>query len=182
MTERTGVRLRAGLAGALLGALIGALAAVAFLWLAGWRRPAAAAPAGSPSRTAMIHQHGAMVMPFDLARTRHVFEMTLHGGVQQVVVRSPADTAQIPLIRRHLREEAARFAAGDFSEPMHLHGAAMPGASELADGAAGLHVTYAERPDGAQITFESADPGLVTAVHRWFGAQLSDHGADAVPR
>jgi hypothetical protein len=33
--------------------------------------------------------------------------------------------------------------------------------------------------DGAEITFKTTDPHLLTAIHRWFGAQLSEHGADA---
>jgi hypothetical protein len=37
-------------------------------------------------------------------------------------------------------------------------------------------------PDGARITFTASEINLITAVHRWFGAQLSDHGADATFR
>jgi hypothetical protein len=40
-------------------------------------------------------------------------------------------------------------------------------------------VTYSELRDGAEIAFKTADPRLLTAIHRWFGAQLSEHGADA---
>ena len=29
------------------------------------------------------------------------------------------------------------------------------------------------------ITFETKELGIITAIHRWFGAQLSEHGADA---
>jgi hypothetical protein len=38
---------------------------------------------------------------------------------------------------------------------------------------------YSDLPDGAEITFKTTDPQLLTAIHRWFGAQLSEHGADA---
>jgi hypothetical protein len=55
----------------------------------------------------------------------------------------------VVLFQRHLREEAARFQHG----------------SDL--------------PDGAKITFTTRDPHLLTAIHRWLGAQLSEHGADA---
>jgi hypothetical protein len=34
-------------------------------------------------------------------------------------------------------------------------------------------------PNGAEIMFETADLHLLTAIHRWFGAQLSEHGSDA---
>lgn len=129
-----------------------------------------------------IHAMGAQVMPFDLARTTHVFEMTENGGIQQVLAKDPADAEQIRLIRQHLEHEAERFQAGDFSDPAALHGADMPGIRELSAGAADLSVKYAPLPGGAEIVFSSPDIRLITAVHRWFGAQLSDHGADATTR
>ena len=55
----------------------------------------------------------------------------------------------------------------------------MPGLKELQKGALLVKVSYSELPDGAEITFETTDLHLLTAIHRWFGAQLSEHGADA---
>jgi len=55
----------------------------------------------------------------------------------------------------------------------------MPGLEELRAGASGIKVSYAELSAGAEINFETADLHLLTAIHRWFGAQLSEHGADA---
>ncbi len=138
-------------------------------------------PPGASGRQAMIHEMGSHVMPFPLDRTTHVFLKTKTGGVQKVVVKASGDSAQVPLIRRHLRHEASRFAAGDFSDPMALHGADMPGVKELAAGAGRLDVQYVDLPDGGQITYTAKDASLVDAIHRWFDAQLSDHGADARP-
>ena len=75
-----------------------------------------------------------------------------------------------------------RFSSGDFADPNSLHGGDMPGITELAAGAAQIKVTYTVLPDGAQITFTTRDLRLITAIHRWFGAQLSDHGSDATYR
>ena len=55
----------------------------------------------------------------------------------------------------------------------------MPGLSDLQANAVQIRITYTELPDGAQITFEAKDIHTITAIHRWFGAQLSEHGADA---
>ncbi len=143
------------------------------------------ASCASPTHTghqAMIHEMGHRVMPFELSKTQHIFEMTDHGGVQQVVVKDPGDREQIPLIQEHLRQLATEFRAGDFSTPISLHGADMPGLKDLAAGAARIKVEYAALPNGGEITFATDDPHLVTAIHRWFGAQLSDHGADATYR
>ena len=58
----------------------------------------------------------------------------------------------------------------------------MPGLKELAAGAARIKVEYAALPNGGETTFTTDDLHLVKAIHRWFGAQLSDHGADVADR
>jgi hypothetical protein len=138
--------------------------------------------ASSSERQTMVHQMGSQVMPFDLGKTQHVFQMTDNGGIQLVVVKDLKDTDQISLIRQHLQHEAMRFQSGDFSDPTSLHGTSMPGISELSKGAANIRIEYSELPDGAQIAFMTDDIHLITAIHRWFGAQLSDHGSDATSR
>jgi hypothetical protein len=126
-----------------------------------------------------IHAKGQSVMPFDLTRTVHIFRMTDSGGVQSVVAKDAHDTDQIGLIRQHLRHEAEAFQRGDYTDPISLHGATMPGVSELKSHHVEITVSYSELPAGAALTFKTPDPHLVTAIHRWFGAQLSEHGADA---
>lgn len=145
-------------------------------------RSTRSAPAAASDREQMVHEMGKNVMPFALEKTRHIFEMTERGGIQDVVVKDAADTAQIRLIRQHLMHEAGMFGEGNFSDPMSLHGAQMPGVEQLSAAAGRVRVRYDTLPDGARITFSADDPVLVTAVHRWFGAQLSDHGADATYR
>ncbi len=125
---------------------------------------------------------GSGVMPFDVGKTLHVFQMTDDGGIQEVLARDPADAPQVAMIQQHLRLEAERFQKGDFSDPAALHGEDMPGLRELSAGAADLTVTYVPLANGARIVFVANDRHLVTAVHRWFGAQLSEHGADATSR
>ncbi len=126
-----------------------------------------------------VHQRAADVMPFDVSKTLHIFRMTETGGIERVVAKDPAAADQVTLIRQHLRHEAASFQRGDYTDPAMLHGAAMPGLEELQRGASRIKVSYSSLPAGAQITFETTDLHLLTALHRWFGAQLSEHGADA---
>ena len=138
----------------------------------------------SPQATSqtMVHDMSSQVMPFDLGQTTHIFEMTESGGIQQVVADDSNDGAQIALIQQHLQHETMLFSAGDFSDPTSLHGADMPGVKELAAGVAQIEIEYTALPDGAQIQFTTQDLHLITAIHRWFGAQLSDHGSDATFR
>lgn len=127
-----------------------------------------------------VHGRGHEVMPFDLAQTVHVFRMTEDGGTQQVVVRGEApQPEQVRMIQHHLAMEADAFRKGDFADPAHLHGPGMPGLKEMQAGAPRMQITYRALPNGAEIRFRTHDIRLVTAVHRWFGAQLSEHGADA---
>ena len=115
-------------------------------------------------------------MPFDLAKTRHVFEDSADGGLQMVTANDPADTLQMRLVREHLQLEAARFSRGEFADPMAIHGHAMPGIAELRLGASRIRVTYAAIPAGATLRYATDDPALIAALHRWFAAQRRDHG------
>jgi hypothetical protein len=137
----------------------------------------APAPAGTVQEH--VHSMSHEVMPFDVAKTWHVFRMTESGGTQKVVIRDAVFVDQVAPIRQHLLEEAARFQRGDYADPSHLHGAAMPGLGEMQAAAGRIRVTYRDLPDGAELAFETSDLAGITAIHRWFGSQLSEHGADA---
>jgi hypothetical protein len=126
-----------------------------------------------------VATRGQTVMPFDLESTTHVFQKTEGGGLQTVTVDDSSDTAQIGLIQAHLRAEADRFAAGDFSDPAGIHGADMPGLAELSANASAIHIEYSATANGATIRYSTDDAALVSALHRWFDAQVSDHGGDA---
>lgn len=130
----------------------------------------------------MKHEMGSHVMPFDLDKTLHIFEKTIKGGKQDVVLRDEKDNDQLILIREHLQEEAVRFSKGDFSDTLALHGNNMPGIQELEAAASKISISYKELPTGGRIVFETSDIRLRTAIHPWFGAQLSDHGSDAAYR
>jgi len=142
----------------------------------------ATAQSVSPERLKEITQRGEHVMPFDLKQTQHIFSKTETGGVQQVLVRDPANTQQVELIRQHLTKISQEFSHGNFSGPAKIHGEDMPGLAELRAAKPGqLHVQYEALPDGAKIIYSAQDQSLVTAIHEWFDAQLADHGPDAIP-
>ena len=151
------------------------------LWLTLFAALLALLNCGAVAQTQQEHVHRMApgVMPFDVSRTTHVFRMTESGGVERVVAKDPGAKDQIELIRQHLQREAAQFQRGDYSDPAMLHGDAMPGLAELRTGAPRIRIAYRPLPAGAEITFSTRDLHLVTALHRWSGAQLSEHGADA---
>ena len=137
----------------------------------------AAAPV-EPARLAEVAAKGAEVMPFDLERTTHIFEKRDNGGLQQVVS-DDGDAAQVELIRAHLAEEVERFGKGDFHDPQMIHGENMAGLHQLITGYQHITLEYSDIENGAQILYTTDNADMVTALHSWFDAQVSDHGAHA---
>jgi hypothetical protein len=137
--------------------------------------------AADAERQAEVAQRGAEVMPFSLKATTHIFTKSDDGGSQQVIAKSLSDSQQTQLIRKHLREIQAQFQRGDFSGPARTHGADMPGLAQLRAAKPGqISITYKDIEGGGELTYRSDDPNLVSSLHAWFDAQLSDHGADAM--
>lgn len=140
-----------------------------------------ATTATNAQRQAEVSGRGKDVMPFSLAATTHIFTKTAEGGVQQVVVKNPADAAQEKMIRQHLQELRVQFLKGDYSGPSHIHGQSMPGLADLKAAKPGqIAIAYKDIEGGAQLTYNTSEANLVAALHKWFSAQLSDHGKDAM--
>ena len=141
------------------------------------------APAGAADaqRQAEVAKRGPDVMPFSLKATQHVFTKTQEGGIQKVIARNPADAEQVRLVRGHLRDIQTQFLQGDFSGPAHIHGAEMPGLTQLRAAKPGqISIDYKEVEGGAELAYRTPDANLVGALHVWFDAQVSDHGPDAM--
>lgn len=139
------------------------------------------APVAAAQRQAEVAKRGKDIMPFSLKATTHIFSRTAAGGVQRVVVKNAGDTAQIGLVREHLQSIRQQFLDGDFAGPSHIHGADMPGLDELRTAKRGqITIDYREVVGGAELEYRTASPVLVAALHKWFDAQVADHGADAM--
>ena len=127
-----------------------------------------------------VAERGADVMPFNLHDTRHHFIKNAEGGIQQVVARASDDVNQVQLVRTHLKEIREQFLHGDFSGPAHIHGNDMPGLRELQESKPGqIEITYKDVNAGAELNYVTSNTELVSAIHSWFDAQVSDHGDDA---
>ena len=132
-------------------------------------------------RQAEVSERGKDVMPFSVPATTHIFSKSVEGGVQQVIAKRSDDTAQVKLVRQHLQEIREQFLKGDFSGPAHIHGKDMAGLTELKGAKPGqIAITYRDVKGGAKLTYKTSEARLVAALHKWFDAQLSDHGKDAI--
>ncbi|MEE9426020.1 MAG: aspartate carbamoyltransferase [Methylococcales bacterium] len=143
--------------------------------------PVHAVEKASEKRLNEIVQRGIHVMPFDLEQTTHVFSKSVKGGIQKVMVNDVANIKQINLIREHLTKISHEFKQGNFSNPEKIHGNAMPGLKELRQAKpTEINIEYKDLPNGAEITYSTEIPTLITAIHQWFDAQLSDHARHAI--
>jgi hypothetical protein len=133
-------------------------------------------PPSTTGRDQGVAEHSRQVMPFDLTRATHSFAPVADGLVETVVTMAPVDPAQVDAIRGHLRHEAARFSAGDWSDPARIHGDDMPGLAEIRAGSDRITITYTDVDAGGRLIYATADPAVVDALHRWGAAQSADHG------
>lgn len=142
--------------------------------------PLVAHPADT-QRQAEVAKLGPDVMPFNLKATTHIFTKSSDGGTQRVIAKDASDAVQTRLVREHLREIQAQFQKGDFSGPSHIHGNDMPGLAQIKAAKAGqISITYQDVGGGAELAYRTGNTKLVSALHAWFDAQLSDHGGDAM--
>lgn len=143
--------------------------------------PAQAVEKANEEHLDEVAQRGADVMPFSLEQTTHIFSKTKQGGLQQVIVKDSANIEQIRLIRKHLSKISAKFTKGDFSDPARIHGQHMPGLMELRAAKPGrIRIVYKELPNGAEIDYSTDARNLISVIHQWFEAQLTDHARHAI--
>lgn len=151
------------------------------LIIAATSMPLQLAHAADALHQAEVAERGKHVMPFRLNATTHVFTKTAQGGTQKVIVKNIAHADQTNLIRVHLQKISRQFAIGDFSGPSRIHGMNMPGLDELRSAQRGeIAVDYRDIEGGAELAYRTSTPGMAAALHKWFDAQLSDHGDDAM--
>ena len=133
----------------------------------------------SDSAFAALQSRGRGVMGVDQYTSAHVFEDLPDGGRIVLDRDEASDTAGIATIRAHMREIAAEFARGDFSNPGLVHARDVPGTAVMAAHASTLTYAASDRPRGAEVRIRSTDPDAVKAVHEFLAFQRSDHRAAA---
>jgi hypothetical protein len=85
------------------------------------------------------------------------------------------------MVRAHLQDIQAQFLKGDFSGPPPIHGVDRAGLAALkADPPGRISINNREVAAGAEPSYRTARPDLVTAWQQWFDAELADHGRDAM--
>ncbi len=124
---------------------------------------------------AAMQARGRMVMGVDQYASAHVFEDLQDGGRIVLDADRASDTAGIATIRRHMRDIATAFRAGDFARPFEVHAQVVPGTSVMA--ARRTKITYepSDRPLGAEVRMLTTDPAAVAAIHAFLAFQRTAH-------
>ena len=133
-------------------------------------------PQSHQQHMADVKKHGAEAMGFDQDKTTHHFRLYKDGGAIEVGVKDPVDTTSIGQIRDHLKQQAKKFAAGDFGAPQHTHGQAPPGVDTMTRLRSKIQYEFQSTERGGRLRITTADAQALAAVHQFLRFQIEDHG------
>ena len=136
---------------------------------------------GAPSESAFaeVQERGADpgAMGVDQYPSSHHFEDLPDGGRIELQ-RDVEDSAGVAQIRRHMREIAAAFSAGDFRIPGFVHDMEVPGTPVMSERRDVITYETRDLPRGAEVVIRTSDPQALAAIHEFLAFQRSDHRAD----
>jgi hypothetical protein len=137
--------------------------------------------AGDPATCPMHAQHTAVdtrgdtVMGFAKDRTEHRFRLLSDGGAIEVRSNDANDVESIRAVRKHLREIASEFTAGDFTKPGQIHARIPNGVPVMKQLASAVTYKYEELERGGRVRLSSEDERGVEAIHQFLRFQIADH-------
>ena len=135
----------------------------------------AVAVRAAQSQDSSLGTRGEHVMGFSQDKTTHHFELTKTGGVIQVSVKDAADAEIRDHIRMHLQHIAKAFAAGDFEDPMEVHGEVPPGVPVMKERKAKISYRYESVEQGGRVVILTHDAAALAAVHEYLQYQIREH-------
>ena len=133
------------------------------------------AHAHDDSASSAMNDRGEKGMGFSQTTTTHHFLLSADGGVIQVGVNDPTDTATRDNIRMHLTHIAKAFVSGDFAIPMFVHDTTPPGVPVMKELKDKIRYKFEETPGGARVVIATADPDALAAVLQFLEFQIAEH-------
>ena len=115
-------------------------------------------------------------MGVDQYTSAHRFDALPDGGRIELQ-RDANDSAGTAQIRRHLREVATAFAAGDFKTPVFVHAGDVPGTDVMAAKRGVISYSVHDLPRGAELRITTRDADARRAVHAFLAFQRGEHHA-----
>jgi hypothetical protein len=125
-----------------------------------------------------VKKYGAEAMGFDQDKTTHHFRLHKDGGAVEAQANDSADTDSIAQIRDHLKQQAKRFAVGDFAAPQHTHGQVPPGVETMIKLRSKIQYEFQPTERGGRLRITTSDAQALAAVHDFLRFQIEDHATD----
>jgi len=125
-----------------------------------------------PSHDA-VNSRGDVAMGFSHSQTTHHFVLRTYGGDIDVSANDPNDSSSRDHIRHHLSMIKKKFSAGDFTDPMFIHGRVPPGVNAMKAGR--VTYEYSPTPSGARLKISSNNQKTISAIHDFLKFQIADH-------
>jgi hypothetical protein len=122
-----------------------------------------------------LNSRGEHVMGFSQDKTTHHFELTKTGGIIQVRVKDPADSAIRDHIRMHLQHISKSFAEGDFEDPMEVHAEVPPGVPAMKKLKDKITYRYESIASGGRVVIRTDNADALEAVHSYLQYQIREH-------
>jgi hypothetical protein len=124
---------------------------------------------------AALNSRGDHVMGFSHNKTTHHFGLTKTGGVIQAQANDATDSGSRDHIRMHLQHISKSFAAGDFEDPMDVHGEVPPGVSTMKDLKSKITYRYEPVERGGRVVIQTKDSVALGAIHEYLRYQIREH-------
>jgi hypothetical protein len=118
-------------------------------------------------------------MGVDQYTSTHRFDALPDGGRIELQ-RDTDDSTGTAQVRRHLREVATAFAAGDFKTPVFVHAGDVPGTDAMAAKRGVISYSVHDLPRGAELRITTRDADALRAVHAFLAFQRGEHHAGGV--
>ena len=122
-----------------------------------------------------VNERGDHAMGFSHKKTTHRFRLLTDGGAIEVRANSPADKESREQIRKHLRQIAEAFPAGDFEAPFLTHGKIPPGVPSMKRLGKEIDYEFEEIEGGARVRLSTKNPEALAAIHDFMKFQIEDH-------
>jgi hypothetical protein len=128
-----------------------------------------------------VEQRGDHIMGFSHEKATHHFWLYADGGAIDVRANDLKDTASRDQIRSHFKHIVQMFSDANFSAPMFVHDANVPGTAMMSKLKDQIHWTLTETPRGARLTAIADNKPALDAVHDFLRFQIQDHETGDCP-
>ena len=122
-----------------------------------------------------VNERGDKAMGFSHKKNTHRFRLLTDGGAIEVRANRADDKESLQQIRKHLREIAEAFPAGEFDAPFSTHGKIPPGVPAMKRLGKEINYEFDEIEGGGRVRLSTNNADALRAIHDFMRFQIEDH-------